>query len=39
MHGMEKFRPLALLLLRAGLGVIFINNGYPQLFGHTRFRP
>jgi uncharacterized membrane protein YphA (DoxX/SURF4 family) len=26
----------ALLLLRAGLGVIFIYNGYLELFGHTR---
>ena len=33
---MEKLRPLALLLLRAGLGVIFIYNGYPKLFGHIR---
>ena len=35
-HGMEKLRPVALLLLRVGLGVIFIYNGYPKLFGHTR---
>ena len=35
MHGMEKLRPLALLLLRAGLGVIFIYHGYPKLFGHS----
>ena len=33
MHHMEKLRPLALLLLRVGLGVIFIYNGYPKLFG------
>ena len=36
MHPMEKLRPIALLLLRIGLGVIFIYNGYPKLFGHTR---
>lgn len=33
MHHMEKLRPLALLLLRVGLGVIFIYNGYPKIFG------
>jgi putative oxidoreductase len=32
-HGMEKLRPLALLLLRIGLGVIFIYNGYPKFVG------
>jgi len=32
-HHMEKLRPLALLLLRVGLGVIFIYNGYPKIFG------
>ena len=26
-------RPLALLLLRIGLGVVFIYNGYPKIFG------
>jgi len=30
---MGKLRPLALLFLRVGLGVIFIYNGYPKLFG------
>ena len=35
MRGMEKLRPLALLILRVGLGVIFIYNGHPKLFGHT----
>lgn len=34
MHGMEKLRPLALLLLRVGLGAIFIYHGYPKLLGH-----
>ena len=33
MNGMEKLRPLALLLLRVGLGVIFIYNGYPKFVG------
>lgn len=33
MHRMEKLRPLALLLLRVGLGVIFIYNGYPKFWG------
>ena len=33
MHGLEKLRPMALLLLRVGLGVIFIYNGYPKFFG------
>jgi putative oxidoreductase len=34
-HGMEKLRPLALLLLRLGLGAIFIYHGYPKLLGHS----
>src|SRR5258706_14123296 len=32
-HNLEKLRPLALLLLRVGLGVIFIYNGYPKFVG------
>jgi putative oxidoreductase len=36
MEGLEKLKPLALLLLRLGLGVIFIYHGYPKLFTHTR---
>jgi len=36
MQGLEKLKPLALLLLRVTLGVIFIYHGYPKLFGHTR---
>jgi putative oxidoreductase len=32
MEGLEKLKPLALLLLRLGLGVIFISHGYPKLF-------
>ena len=33
MHSMEKLRPVALLLLRIGLGVIFMYNGYPKFWG------
>ncbi|MGC2332899.1 MAG: DoxX family protein [Candidatus Acidiferrales bacterium] len=36
MPSLEKLKPLALLLLRIALGVIFIYHGYPKLFGHTR---
>ena len=32
MEGLEKLKPLALLLLRVGLGIIFISHGYPKLF-------
>jgi putative oxidoreductase len=32
-HGMEKLRPITLFLLRVGLGVIFLYNGYPKFFG------
>jgi putative oxidoreductase len=35
MQIIEKLKPLALLLLRAGLGVVFIFHGYPKLFTHT----
>jgi putative oxidoreductase len=31
MEGLEKLKPLALLLLRLGLGMIFIYYGYPKL--------
>jgi putative oxidoreductase len=30
MQSMEKLRPLALLLLRIGLGVVFMHNGFPK---------
>jgi len=33
MDGMEKLRLLALLLLRIGVGVVFISNGYTKMFG------
>ena len=36
MRSLEKLTPLALLLLRFTVGVIFISHGYPKLFGHTR---
>lgn len=32
----EKLKPLALLLLRLGIGMIFIAHGFPKLFTHTR---
>lgn len=31
MQHLEKLKPLALLLLRLGLGLIFIYHGYPKL--------
>jgi putative oxidoreductase len=36
MQNLEKLKPLALLLLRWALGVIFIYHGYPKLFSHTQ---
>jgi putative oxidoreductase len=36
MQSMEKLKPLALLLLRLALGVIFAFHGYPKLFIHTQ---
>ena len=35
MEILEKLKPLALLLLRVGLGIVFIFHGYPKLFTHT----
>ena len=32
---LEKLRPLALLLLRCGLALVFVFHGYPNLFGKT----
>jgi putative oxidoreductase len=31
----EELRPLALLLLRCGLALVFVYHGYPKLFGKT----
>jgi putative oxidoreductase len=36
MESLEKLKPLALLLLRAALGVIYIYHGYPKLFVNAR---
>jgi putative oxidoreductase len=36
MRSMEQLKPLALLLLRLALGVIFAFHGYPKLFTHTQ---
>jgi putative oxidoreductase len=36
MRSLQKLEPLALLLLRVAIGIIFIYHGYPKLFGHTR---
>src|SRR5260370_21461820 len=35
MSFMKKLEPLALLLLRCGLALVFIYHGYPKLFGST----
>lgn len=35
MQLLEKLKPLALLLLRLGLGIIFIYHGYPKIFTHA----
>jgi putative oxidoreductase len=32
---LKKWEPLTLLLLRCGLGFVFIYHGYPKLFGST----
>ena len=36
MKFLEKLAPVALLVLRLGLGLIFIYHGYPKLFTHSR---
>src|SRR5216683_2455383 len=33
MQFMEKLRPFTLLLLRVGVGVVFMDNGYPKFWG------
>ena len=33
MNFMERFRPFTLLLLRVGVGVVFMGNGYPKFWG------
>jgi putative oxidoreductase len=35
MRFLDGLRPLALLLLRCGLALVFIYHGYPKLFGKT----
>ncbi|HEY6292250.1 MAG TPA: DoxX family protein [Terriglobia bacterium] len=35
MRLLEKFQPLALLLLRWGMALVFIYHGYPKLIGQT----
>jgi putative oxidoreductase len=35
MRFLERLKPLALLLLRCGLALVFIYHGYPKLFGST----
>jgi len=35
MEVLEKLKPLALLLMRCALGIIFIFHGFPKLFGQT----
>lgn len=32
---LERLKPLALLLLRVGIGIVFIFHGYPKLFTRT----
>jgi putative oxidoreductase len=32
---LERLKPLALLMVRAGVGIVFIFHGYPKLFTHT----
>ncbi len=34
---LDKLRPVALLLLRFGFGVVFIYHGYPKLFSRVDF--
>ena len=36
MNALEKLKPLGQLLLRWGIGLVFIHAGYPKLFGETK---
>lgn len=36
MNALEKLKPLGLLLLRWGIGAIFIFAGFPKLFGDSK---
>lgn len=35
MNFLKKYEPFALLLLRCGLGLVFVYHGYPKLFANT----
>lgn len=35
MRFLDRLQPVALLLLRCGLALVFIYHGYPKLFGNT----
>lgn len=35
MSSLDKFKSIALLLLRCALGIIFMTHGYPKLFGQA----
>ncbi len=35
MENLERLKPLALLLLRCALGIIYVSHGYPKLFTET----
>ena len=35
MNFLKKWEPVTLLLLRCGLGLVFVYHGYPKLFGNT----
>jgi putative oxidoreductase len=36
MQDLERLKPIALLLLRLAMGIIFVHYGYPKLFVHPR---
>ena len=35
MEFLEKLKPLALLLMRCALGIIYMYHGFPKIFGQT----